>query len=182
MVNYPYFELGTPRYLIVIVKVLSLGKMHINLVLFHFKKDHSLVIIQLSVPAIFHPIFSPTLNFCWHQRRGCLSAGCCCLLVFSSIRIIPITRGCGVFLPHYQAFTVPEVVGKSKAVQRLTLTFSRGNLAFSPHQPTLQGFPVLPDVPTGACCTTSPGSLCKDGMRAAGSWRQLEKGPPSPQY
>lgn len=50
-----YFELGTSRYLIVIVNVLSLGKMHINLALFLFKKDHSLVIIQLSVPAIFNP-------------------------------------------------------------------------------------------------------------------------------
>lgn len=68
-VNSPYFELGTSRYLIVIVKVLSLGKTHINLALFHFKKDHSLVIIQLSVPAIFNPIFSLLQSISADTRR-----------------------------------------------------------------------------------------------------------------
>lgn len=97
-VNYPYFELGTSKYLIVIEKVLSLGKMCINLALSHFKNNHSLVIIQLCVPAIFSPIVSSTLNFCWHQKRGCLSAGCCSLLVFAGIKIVPITWGCRVFL------------------------------------------------------------------------------------
>lgn len=62
-VNYLYFELETSRYLIVIAKMLSLGKMHINLVLSHLKRDRSLVIIQLCISAIFSPISSATLYY-----------------------------------------------------------------------------------------------------------------------
>lgn len=87
-VNYPYFELGTSRYLIIIVKVLSLGKMHINLALFHFKKDHSLVIIQLSIPAIFNPISSPTVNFADTRREAAWQLGVA-LCGFPWVRMIP---------------------------------------------------------------------------------------------
>lgn len=65
-----------------------------------------------------------------------------------------------------------SVVGKGKAMQRLALTFSRGNLAFSPCQPTLQGSPVLLAVSARSRCCTCPGSLWEDGMRAAESWRR----------
>lgn len=153
--------------------MLSLGKMHINLALFHFKKDHSLVIIPLSVPAIFNPILSPAVNSCWH-RRGCSSAGCCSLLVFPGIGMNPITWDCGVVLPHFQAFTESEVAGRGPAVQRLTLTFPRGNLAFPPRQPTLQGSLLLPAVSAGACSSTALeacGKMEWELQGAGGSWR-----------
>lgn len=135
--------------------MLSLGKMHINLALFHFKKDHSLVIIPLSVPAIINPILSPAVNSCWH-RRGCSSAGCCSLLVFPGIGMNPITWDCGVVLPHFQAFTESEVAGRGPAVQRLTLTFPRGNLAFPPRQPC-----------RAPCCS----QLCLQELALALPWK-----------
>lgn len=74
-------------------------------------------------------------------------------------------------LPHYQALRVWSG-WRGKAVQRLILTFSRGNLDFSPCRAALQGSLVLPAVSAGAPCSTGPGSLWEDGMRAAGSWRR----------
>lgn len=105
-VNYLYFELETSRYLIVIAKMLSLGKAPINLVLSHLKKNHSLVIIQLCISAIFSPVFSATLNFCWHQERDWLSASCS-LVAFAGIMIVLTTWDWSIraakrfWNPHY---------------------------------------------------------------------------------
>lgn len=90
IVNYLYFELETSRYLIVIAKMLPLSKAPINLVLSHLKKNHSLVIIQLCISAILNLVFSATLNFCWHQERDRLSAGCS-MVAFAGIVIVPTT-------------------------------------------------------------------------------------------
>ena len=162
--------------------MLSLGKMHINLALSHFKKDHSLVIIQLDVPAIFSPIFSSTLNFCWHQKRGYLSAGCCSLLVFTGIRIVPITWGCWVFLepaalPGFHS--VWSGWEGDKAIQSLSLTPSGGGLAL-PHANQPWKVPlVLTAVSAGAALSsTRPGNLWVDGgMRATVELEAAGEGP-----
>lgn len=159
--------------------MLSLGKMHINLSLSHFKKDHSPVIIQLGVPAIFNPIFSSTLNFSWHQKRGCLSAGCCSLLVFAGIRVIPITWSCQVFLEPVTLPGFHSVWGGWGGTKqsRAWVWPPPGETWRTPSQPTLQGSPgahscicssslePLPWKPVGRWRNKSP-------SRAWSSWRR----------
>lgn len=176
-VNYLYFELGTSRYLIVIVEALCLGKMHINLALSHFKKDHSLVIIQLHAPAIFSPIFPSTLKFCWHQKRGCLSAGWCCLLVFSSIRMVPITWGCRMFLEPAMLPGFQRVWSSWKGTKqsRAWLSPSPGVTWLSPMPTNPERLPCCSQLSLQELSNTYPGSLRVD--RAAEELEAAGEGP-----
>lgn len=149
--------------------------MHINLTLTHFWKDYSLASIQLGVPAIFSPIFSSTLNFCWRQKGSCFSAGCCSLLVLAgtssqNLRLPSVFGSCRI-----PRLSVSGAVGRGQSNPEPTSDLCQGWPGSPPCQPAPK---CSPGAHSCICRRSHPGSWWVDGgTRATGELEASGEGP-----